>query len=50
MKQTESKSSFDTTPAYAAPEVLNEIESTSKVDMWGLGLILYQLLTSKHPF
>jgi serine/threonine protein kinase len=25
-------------------------QPTSKVDIWALGLILYQLLTSKHPF
>jgi len=25
-------------------------QPTSKVDIWALGLIFYQLLTSKHPF
>jgi serine/threonine protein kinase len=40
-----------TTPAYIAPEVLDKKEPTSKVDMWALGIILYQLLSSlKHPF
>jgi serine/threonine protein kinase len=39
-----------TSPAYAAPEALKNI-TTSKLDMWALGIILYQLLTSnKHPF
>ncbi len=27
--------------AYAAPEVINEKPSTSKVDMWALGIILF---------
>jgi serine/threonine protein kinase len=42
-----------TTPAYAAPETMGKDnqESTSKVDMWALGIILYQLFASKnHPF
>lgn len=29
------------TLAYAAPEVIDEKPSTSKVDMWALGIILF---------
>jgi NIMA (never in mitosis gene a)-related kinase 1/4/5 len=39
-----------TTPAYQAPEVIKGEEATSKVDVWALGIILYQLCTLKHPF
>jgi serine/threonine protein kinase len=41
-----------TTPAYAAPEImLDKKATTSKVDMWALGIMLYQLVSSnKHPF
>jgi serine/threonine protein kinase len=40
-----------TSPAYIAPEIILNNPSTSKVDMWALGIILYQLITSlKHPF
>ena len=40
-----------TSPAYSAPEVIDEEPSTPKVDMWSLGIILYQLVSSlKHPF
>ncbi len=41
---------FDTTPAFKSPEVINMEAPTAKVDIWVLGIILYQLLTSKHPF
>jgi serine/threonine protein kinase len=33
-----------------APETINLLPSTSKVDMWALGIILYMLVSSKHPF
>ena len=38
------------TMAYMAPEVLNRQNSDSKVDIWALGVILYEFLTCKHPF
>ena len=40
MKQTPSTLGFDTTLAYKAPEVINEVNPTSKVDIWALGIIL----------
>ena len=41
-----------TSPAYIAPEVIKNESPTSKVDMWALGIILYQLVSSSysHPF
>jgi len=39
-----------TTPAYMAPEMIVQKESTTKVDMWALGVILYQMFASKLPF
>ena len=40
------------TPLYAGPEVyLSETESyTKKCDVWGAGLILYEMLTQKRLF
>ena len=39
------------TPAYKAPELLNnEKDYNLKVDIWAAGVILYELLTHKHPF
>ncbi len=40
-----------TSPAYMAPEVIMNATPTHKVDMWALGIILYQLVASyEHPF
>ena len=40
-----------TSPAYLAPEVINSQPPTKKVDMWALGIILFQLFASyNHPF
>jgi serine/threonine protein kinase len=38
------------TPAYMAPEMIVEKPYTTKVDMWALGVILYQLFGNKLPF
>ena len=34
-----------TSPAYIAPEVICGEPTTTKVDMWALGIILYQLVS-----
>ena len=40
-----------TSPAYIAPEVISNKPATTKVDIWALGIILYQLIASfNHPF
>jgi eukaryotic-like serine/threonine-protein kinase len=39
-----------TTPAYMAPEMIFQKQSTTKIDMWALGVILYQLFSNKLPF
>jgi eukaryotic-like serine/threonine-protein kinase len=37
--------------AYMAPEQIKNANPTSKVDIWALGIILYQLVASyEHPF
>ncbi len=38
------------TPAYMAPEVLQEGEATSASDVFSLGVVFYEALTGTHPF
>lgn len=47
-----SKSSAGNTPAYCPPEVLENTTApiTPAMDVWGLGIILYIMLTGLHPF
>jgi serine/threonine protein kinase len=38
-------------PAYIAPEmILLQSPSTTKVDLWALGVILYKFFANKLPF
>ena len=38
------------TPYYLAPEIINTQPYDSKVDIWALGVLLYELMTFKMPF
>ena len=37
-------------PFCSAPEVLARGAVNEKVDMWALGVVMWVLLTGKHPF
>lgn len=41
---------FVGTPEFVSPEVLKDEPATVAADMWGVGVILYQLLTGRMPF
>ena len=38
------------TPLYIAPEIYLEQNYNSKIDMWGIGMTLYYMLTGCNPF
>jgi serine/threonine protein kinase len=38
------------TPLYMAPELIRHQKYSEKVDVWGLGIITYQLLSGKTAF
>jgi serine/threonine protein kinase len=38
------------TPFYMAPEMFSGVRYNSKVDIWAIGVIFYEILLGRHPF
>lgn len=38
------------TPLYMAPQILKKTKYTTKCDIWSIGFIYYELVTSKLPW
>ncbi|CAI2362776.1 unnamed protein product [Moneuplotes crassus] len=50
LNDTEIATSWLGTPVNMAPEILNKNPYTSKVDIWSLGIMVYELLVGFTPF
>ena len=53
VKDYTENSMFDTlcgSPIYMAPEILQHKKYDAKVDLWSIGIILYELLSAEPPF
>ena len=41
---------FVGSPRYMSPEQVQEDNITNQTDLFSLGIVMYELLTGKHPF
>lgn len=48
--ETEYCTSFTGTPLYMAPEVIENSKYDCKVDIWSVGVLIYELIYLKNPF
>ena len=46
----DTRTTFCGTYEYLSPEMINGIEYDEKIDIWSLGVIMFELLTGRTPF
>jgi len=50
LQKNEGNIEFAGTSAYFAPEIVKEQKFDNKIDIWGLGCVIYYLMCFEHPF
>lgn len=50
IKDDQNATSFCGSPAYLAPELLNNKGSGKAADIYGIGAVLYEMVTSMPPY
>lgn len=50
MTASEFSKDFAGTPPYMAPEIFSDDPYNNKVDIWSLGVVIYELFAGFRPF
>ena len=49
-KEILNRKSLVGTPAWMAPELIKKLPYDEKVDIWSLGIMMYEMLVGENPF